>query len=139
MKIKILNEKFLYFFLMITNLNVRLIVNFCIGRCVINKMPFTLGYKISYITVISTEALKLFRRISFFLSRFLDILMVFLNLATLGSKTPSKCLETSREKTKSRLNNFISRLSTNNSDINSYCAYLHFSRWIISHYNAMGN
>ena len=104
----------------IASLNIWLIVAFCIGRCVINKMPFTLGYKISYITVISTEALKLFRRISFFLSRFLDILMVFLNLATLGSKRPSKCLETSREKKKSRLNNFISRLSTNNSDINSY-------------------
>ena len=61
-------------------------------------MPFTLGYKISYNTVISTEALKLFRRYFLFLSRFLDFLMVFLNLATLGSKRPSKSLETSREK-----------------------------------------
>ena len=71
-------------------------------------MPFTLGYKISYNTVISTEALKLFRRYFLFLSRFLDFLKPL-------------------EKKKFRLKNFISRLSTNNSVINSYylCIKLH--------------
>ena len=42
-----------------------------------------------------------------------------MNLATLGSKRPSISLETSLEKKKFRLKNFISRLSSNNSVINS--------------------